>query len=141
MKKILNKVTLAVFSTLFLTSCETTKSIVTAPIKLLGSLVGAGSTPEQEPDPYAMWQEYAIYIIIGGIVMGVIDFMMDRKLSLIGPAIIACGAAVSVWGVALGIIDAVLPWLLGLAAVAWVAFRVMKAYKKSTACNMETEND
>jgi hypothetical protein len=80
--------------------------------------------PEIPQDPFAIWQEWAIYIVIGGIVIGVIDFAMDRKLTFIGPIIMVCGFVASIWGVTLHIVDSVLPWALGAAVAVWVFMKV-----------------
>lgn len=113
---------------LLCSGCATTKSVVSAPVRFIKNLFGGNDTALPE-DPYAIWQEYAIYIIIGGIIIGVIDFAMDRKLTWIGPAIFACGLVVSIWGVALNIVATILPWALGLAVLGWVILRVVNVYK------------
>lgn len=111
------------------------------PIRLLPGVKGvsAAEAAELPEDPYAIWQEYAIYIIIAGIIFGVIDFMADRKLSLLGPAIAACGLALSIWGVTIGLIAKILPWLLGAAVAMWVTMRIVKSRQKKVVVEAEPE--
>ena len=102
--------------------------------KLMGLIPIPFTKSKAAPDdPYAIWQEYAIYICVAGIGIGVVDYLMDRKITLIGPIIFACGLAVSIWGVTLGVIDAILPWALGIGLVGWVVLRYLKGKEKRNA--------
>lgn len=127
---------------LFLAGCApfVTTSPTTGGKKLLGMLPVPFTKPSIQPtvDPYAIWQQWAIFIVIGGIVIGAIDYFMDRKLTMIGPIIFGCGLIVSVWGITLPIVAKFLPWLLGALLIMWIIRRYLiargdKTKKKSDA--------
>ena len=127
-KQVLNLIPLLLLTGCVSTSPSGVKKIGIGPLKVPIPFTGGGDEAA-EVDPFAIWQEWAIYIVIAGIVIGVVDFAADRKLTFIGPAVAICGFIVSVWGVTLKIVDTVLPWFLGAAIVSWVAIRLLKAYR------------
>jgi hypothetical protein len=117
-------------------ACVLCSGCITSPTTGGKKLLGLMPIPFTKPavplatDPYAIWQQWAIFIIIAGIVIGVIDFFMDRKLTLIGPLIAGCGLVVSIWGITLPIVAKLLPWAIGIALAGWIVLRYIDGQKK-----------